>query len=217
MRVIAPIGGLAPIGVMAPGCDQKHEKKTFNCIFAPPSGLSHPRCDNPDINLSSSAAAAAGRMNVPLKLRSVKIKHSRIIIALTQFTRSNTARQSFCMLSTQHTYGTYGRRYGTSVPTALPPTVAQQTTKARKMQQCIRYIRSRQERQRESSGSTLTGTTNRYCTRHYGRQYSAASLFVLLPHAATQLAFGPIPYPFLQLATTVLRVTSTDRVHKRKK
>ena len=48
MRVIAHIGGLAPIGVMAPGCDQKHEKEAFNCIFGAPSGLSH-RCDNPDI------------------------------------------------------------------------------------------------------------------------------------------------------------------------
>ena len=41
MRVIAHIGGLAPIGVMAPGCDQKHEKEAFNCIFGAPSGLSH--------------------------------------------------------------------------------------------------------------------------------------------------------------------------------
>ena len=69
MRVIAPIGGLAPIGVMAPGCDKKHKKKTFNCIFAPPSpiGVIAPGDINPRLS-----AAATGRMYVPLKLRSVK-------------------------------------------------------------------------------------------------------------------------------------------------
>lgn len=47
MRVIARIGTIARIGVMARGYDKKQTEKLFISIFARGSGLSHP-CDNPD-------------------------------------------------------------------------------------------------------------------------------------------------------------------------
>ena len=37
MREMAPIGGMAPIREMAPGCGKRSKKEIFNCCFAPPS------------------------------------------------------------------------------------------------------------------------------------------------------------------------------------
>ena len=47
MRASAHIDVIAPIGVIAPGCEKKTRAASFNCIFAPVLALSHPGAITP--------------------------------------------------------------------------------------------------------------------------------------------------------------------------
>ena len=57
---------------MAPGCEKKHEKNKFNCIFAPRRGY-RTGCDKPD-NISRLSAAVTRHANIVCmhRVRSVK-------------------------------------------------------------------------------------------------------------------------------------------------
>ena len=55
LRVMAPIGVIIPIGVMAPGADKKRERNDLIRFSDPNRG----GCDNPDINSTLGARLRA--------------------------------------------------------------------------------------------------------------------------------------------------------------
>ena len=119
---MAPIGGMAPIGEMAPGCGKRRKKEIFNCIFAPSSERWHrvlsQRCKSKsecnDVNPRVSATAPGPRGDIRAPLLSRTITTGTCVVS-TLFTRGNES-SCFHLIgmkilrsqpSSQHTYGTF--------------------------------------------------------------------------------------------------------------